>query len=466
MSLDDTIVAISTPVGEGGIGIVRLSGSKAVTLAGRVFRSAKGKDLSVVKSHTIHYGAVVDPVTDEPVDEVLITVMRAPRTYTREDVIEINCHGGIIPLRTILRILIREGARLAEPGEFTKRAFLSGRIDLSQAEAVIDVIQAKTNHAERLALRQLEGRLSDKIHGIRERVAELCARVEAYIDFPEEEVEGVEGERMALAIGDVAEQLSALSRGYDEGRLFREGVAAAIVGKPNVGKSSLLNALLDADRAIVTEIPGTTRDVIEEYLTIGGIPVKIMDTAGIRETHDLAEMEGVRRSLRALAHADIVVAVFDGSRPFDEADQVVLDNIGDKAALYVINKSDIADSAFIIPSAAAGHPVIWVSALTGEGIEEMKDEAYALLVPAAVPGGIRGTSSTQAVLVTNVRHRDAVDRAFRAVTEAAGGLDRGDPLEVIALHLRESLDYLGEVIGVVTTEDILGRIFSLFCIGK
>lgn len=466
MSLDDTIVAISTPVGEGGIGIVRLSGADAVALAARLFRSAGGRTLTEVKSHTIHYGRVVDPATGEPVDEALVTVMRAPRTYTREDVVEINCHGGVIPLKAILRLLIREGARLAEPGEFTKRAFLNGRIDLSQAEAVIDVIRAKTSHAERLALQQLEGRLSAKIHGIRERVAELCAGVEAYIDFPEDEIEGVEEEWMMSAVHDVAGQLGALLRGYDEGRLYREGVAAAIVGKPNVGKSSLLNALLDADRAIVTEIPGTTRDVIEEHLAVGGIPVKIMDTAGIRETHDLAEMEGVRRSLRALRHADVVLAVFDGSMPFDEADRVVLENMGDKAALYVVNKSDIPDPSFTIPGAAGERPVVRVSALTGEGIEALRDAVYRLIVPASASDGKAGMSPGETVFITHLRHKDAVERAYHAISEAGGGLQGGDPLEVIALNLRESLDYLGEVIGVVTTEDILDRIFSRFCIGK
>ncbi len=466
MFLDDTIAAISTPIGEGGIGIVRVSGDRAVSLAEKVFRSPKGRMLAGSRSHTIVYGHVVDPQTGERIDEVLIAVMRAPRTYTREDVIEISCHGGPVPLKTVLSLLLREGARLAEPGEFTKRAYLNGRIDLSQAEAVIDVIRAKTSRAERLAIQQLEGRLSEKVLRLREKLVDLCALVEAYIDFPEDEIEPVERAQMEAAIGDLERQLSSLSRGYEEGRLFREGVAAAIVGKPNVGKSSLLNALLDTDRAIVTEIPGTTRDVIEEYLNIRGVPLRIMDTAGIRETHDLAEIEGVRRSLGALEHADVVIAVFDGSRHADRADEELVERVQAKKTLYVVNKCDIRNPAFSVPHGRSACRTVSVSALTGEGIEGLKDEVYSLLMPVGRAGGGGYSSQSEGVLITNMRHKQAVDNALAATCEVARCLDQGDPPEVTALYLRESLNYLGEIVGAVATEDILDRIFSQFCIGK
>ncbi|HSB52627.1 MAG TPA: tRNA uridine-5-carboxymethylaminomethyl(34) synthesis GTPase MnmE [Dissulfurispiraceae bacterium] len=466
MLLDDTIAAISTPFGEGGLGVVRVSGDRAESLAEKIFRSPKGRTLAASRSHTIVYGHIVDPQTGERIDEVLIGVMRAPRTYTREDVIEISCHGGPVPLKSVLSLLLREGARLAEPGEFTKRAFLNGRIDLSQAEAVIDVIRAKTGRAERLAIQQLEGRLSERILRLREELLDLCALVEAYIDFPEDEIEPVEKAQMAAVVRDLERQLSSLSRGFEAGRLFREGVAAAIVGKPNVGKSSLLNALLDADRAIVTEIPGTTRDVIEECLNIQGVPLRIMDTAGIRETHDLAELEGVRRSLGALEHADVVIAVFDGSRRADKADEELVERVRAKKTLYVVNKCDIRNPSFSLPHGCNSCRTVSISALTGEGIEDLKDEVYSLLMPVGRNGREEGSSQTEGVLITNMRHKQAIDHALEAVSEVTRRLDQGDPLEVTALYLRESLNYLGEIVGAATTEDILDRIFSQFCIGK
>jgi tRNA modification GTPase len=459
--LEDTIVAISTPIGEGGIGIVRLSGKDAIPIADRVFFSPKGKKLRDAKSHTVVYGFIVDHEKKEKIDEVIVTVMKAPRTYTREDVVEINCHGGMLPLRATLQILLKEGARLAEPGEFTKRAFLNSRIDLSQAEAVIDVIRAKTEQAERLALRQLEGRLSAKITDMRDKIAELCTYIEAYIDFPEDEIEVIEKEELLNSMQTVGQELLALSKGYDEGRFFREGVSTAIVGKPNVGKSSLLNALLQKDRAIVTEIPGTTRDVIEDYLNINGLPLRIMDTAGIRETHDLAETEGVRRSLKAIEGADIVLAVLDAGRPFDEADKEVIDRVKNKRAVIVINKSDIGSPAFSFqPSAFSRQPIVKVSALKGDGINDLKDAIYSLCITAG------RASDAEDIIITNLRHRQSIDMALKSLKEAESALKRNEPLEVVALFLRESLDSIGEIIGAVTTEDILNRIFSEFCIGK
>ena len=320
------------------------------------------------------------------------------------------------------------------------------------------MIRAKTEQAERLALRQLEGRLSARIAGIKERIPNVCAHVEAYIDFPEEEIETPAKDEIIGSMRGIIGDLAALSRGYDEGRFFREGVSTAIVGKPNVGKSSLLNALLQKDRAIVTEMPGTTRDVIEDYLNIKGLPLKIMDTAGIRETHDLAEMEGVRRSLCAIEGADIVIAVFDGSRPLDEADAEVVEKVKDKKTVFVINKSDIANPAF--QSSALIQPIINVSSLTGMGVDALKDAVYSLCISSGSAAGVED------VIITKIRHKQSIDNALKSIKEAAEALRGGQPLEVAALFLRESLDSLGEIVGVVTTEDILNRIFSEFCIGK
>ncbi len=490
MSLDDTIAAIATPVGEGGIGIVRLSGKEAVAIADRLFFSPKGKRLVNVRSHSVLYGFIVHPETGRRIDEVLVTIMRAPRTYTREDVVEINGHGGTLPLRATLESLLCAGARLAEPGEFTKRAFLNGRIDLSQAEAVIDIIRAKTDEAERLALRQLEGQLSGALHAVRDTITEVCALIEAALDFPEEDVGSVEKDAIISSLRGTGKELSALSKGYDEGRFFREGVAAVIAGKPNVGKSSLLNALLQRDRAIVTEIPGTTRDVIEDYLNINGLPLRIMDTAGIRESHDLAEIEGVKRSLKAIDGADIVVAVLDASRPLDDADRELMRNVKDKRTLFVINKSDRASSGFRIqdsgyhvekmdkgtpychlrnPRSNAQYPVVQVSALTGEGIQDLKKEICSLSIPRVLQGEVQGSPGAglpEGVLITNVRHKRSIDKASKSLGDAVESLKRDEPLEITALFLRESLDHLGEIIGVVSTEDILERIFTQFCIGK
>jgi tRNA modification GTPase len=461
---DDTIAAVSTPPGEGGIGIVRLSGKEAISIADRIFVSPAGKLPSGARSHSVIYGFIKDPDTSEKIDEVIVTVMRAPRTYTREDVVEINCHGGMLPLRRILGSVISRGARPAEPGEFTRRAFLNGRVDLSQAEAVIDVIKARTEQAERMAIQQLEGRLSAEITALRDCVTESCALVETYIDFPEEEVELPDSASFISSMQDILDRLSALSRSFEEGRLFREGAAMAIVGKPNVGKSSLLNTLLKKDRAIVTDLPGTTRDIIEEGLNIDGIPVRIMDTAGIREAHDLVEAEGIRRSLAAIEGADIILAVYDASRVLDRADRQIIEKVNNKKTISVINKWDISNGDFDAEDNGLNiYPTVKISALRGEGIDVLKDTIVAaLLSNKAMPG----QDSAAALLITNVRHKQLVDGAFASLWQARGTFEKGEPLEVTALFLREALNSLGEIIGVVTTDDILNKIFSEFCIGK
>ncbi|MGC8795550.1 tRNA uridine-5-carboxymethylaminomethyl(34) synthesis GTPase MnmE [Thermodesulfovibrio sp.] len=454
----DTIAAISTPLGEGGIGIIRISGKEAISIANRIFQSSKGVNLLVVKTHTIHYGFIIDPETGQKIDEVLVTVMRAPNTYTREDVVEINCHGGYVTLKRILDLVISQGARLAEPGEFTKRAFLRGRIDLSQAESVIDLIRAKTEQAQKIALEHLSGRLSKKINELRDSLMRVCAHVEAYIDFPEEDIDGLTQEEIQTEINRIKEEINKLIEGYEEGKIYMEGLRAAIVGKPNVGKSSLLNALLMKDRAIVTEIPGTTRDIIEEYVNIKGMPLKIVDTAGIREAHDLVEAEGIKRTLRAVELAQLVLLVLDSSRPIDSLDEEIINRVIHKKIIVVINKKDIRSKEFCLPEVLKDKPRVEISALKGEGIEELKELIFNTT--------ISGKYEQEGVVITKMRHKIALENALQALNNALQSFKEKEPLEITAMFLREALSFLGQIVGVVTTEDILNLIFSEFCIGK
>lgn len=456
---EDTIAAISTPLGEGGIGIVRMSGSDSILIAEKIFSSPAGKLLRDQGSYRMCYGYVKDALTGTKIDEVLIAVMRSPHSYTREDIVEINCHGGTFALRKTLEAVLRAGARLAEPGEFTKRAFLNGRIDLSQAEAVLDLIRSKTEESGRIALEQLQGGFSKKITGLRDRLTDVCANVEAFIDFPEDEIGTAEKETIAESVEDIGDELQILMKSYDEGRFFREGLSTAIVGRPNVGKSSLLNALLKRDRAIVTEIPGTTRDVIEDYLNIRGVPLRIMDTAGIRKGEDAAEREGVRRSLRSIENADLVLAIFDVSEPLGPEDLELIEKIKNKKAIVVLNKCDLP-AAFgpAFPSSAPAS-VLKVSALRGDGIEELKDTIFNSCM-----GDWR--EDREGVIVTNIRHKTSIERALGSLEKALKILDSEQPFEILAIELRDALDRLGEIVGAVTTDDILNKIFNDFCIGK
>lgn len=469
--LDDTIAAISTPLGEGGIGIVRLSGKDAIAIVERLFMSPKGKRLSDAKSHTISYGFIMDILTGEKVDEVLVSVMKAPNTYTREDVVEINCHGGFLSLRKTLELVIREGARLAEPGEFTKRAFLNGRIDLAQAEAVADLVRSKTELSQKAALEQLRGSLSGRITDLRERLIDLSVSIEAYIDFPDEDIEPATLDSIENELSSIIDELSRLSMTFEEGRFFREGIRVAIVGRPNVGKSSLLNGLLQRDRAIVTAFPGTTRDIIEEMLNINGLLVRVMDTAGIREAHDMAEMEGVRRSLQAIDEADLVIIMVDGNRPVSNEDIYIFEKVREKAKRFIlaINKSDllIQPERDIFP--VAPH-TLFISAKTGQGLDELKEAIVNLTIGqesgnSEVPYVLPHISTSEPV-ITNLRHKIAIDDASNSLKRALSDLKTSQPEEIIALSIREALDYLGEIVGAVTTEEILNRIFSEFCVGK
>jgi len=462
MFTDDTIAAISTPLGEGGIGIVRLSGKNSIEIAENIFSSPKKRTLQNMKSSSIIYGHIHNPSTGEKIDEVLVTVMKSPHSYTKEDVVEINCHGGMNTLRKTLELVLRQGARLADPGEFTRRAFINGRIDLSQAEAILDLIRSKTDESRRIAIEQLHGGLSEKITALRDSLMAICVNVEAYIDFPEDEIETASKQDLFLSMKDIGRDIETLLKTYDEAKFFREGLSTAIVGRPNVGKSSLLNALLQKDRAIVTDIPGTTRDVIEEYLNIKGLPLRIMDTAGIRDVKDIAEKEGVRRSLRSIENADLVIAIFDQSEPLRDEDFDVMERIKNKTAIAVLNKCDLpaafsqeSFSSFILHASSPLH----ISATTGDGLEELKEAIFNSCLK-------DWKEEREGVVVTNLRHKTSIENALKALHRASQALTENQPIEIIAIELRCSLDKLGEIVGTVTTEDILNRIFSDFCIGK
>lgn len=478
----DTICAIATPVGEGGIGILRISGQKAIEVAAGLVRLRSGRPLDSVKNQVMHHADLLEampalektprlthaknrqPAFSVTIDEALVVVMRAPRSYTAEDVVEIQCHGGPFVLQTLFEAVIRRGARLAEPGEFTKRAFLNGRLDLTQAEAVLDTIRAKTTGSLRIAQEQLRGALSVEIDRMREILIRLLAHVEASIDFTEEDIAFIQPEELAAELQKVIEGLSRLSDSCREGRILREGVTAAIIGRPNVGKSSLLNALLRSNRAIVTPVPGTTRDVLEEVLNIRGVPVRLLDTAGVHDTDDPVEQEGVRRSLAAMEQAELLVIVLDSSMPIHEEDQELLAGHPDKKRLVVMNKTDLP--CRIGSSALAGlerdEPacaVVRISAKTGDGLDDLRDRLRAVILRADFEPG-------ESVVVTHLRHQGALLRAKDALTDVTGSVAAKLSGEFVAMDLRAAIDALGEITGAVSTDDILERIFREFCIGK
>jgi tRNA modification GTPase len=455
----DTIAAISTPLGEAGIGIVRVSGPDAEAIARALFRPNRA--WPQLRSHHLYLGRIVDPVSQEIVDEVLLTIMRGPRTYTREDVVEIQCHSGVGVLRSILELTLAQGARLARPGEFTLRAFLSGRIDLTQAEAVLEVIQARTEAGLRMAAGHLQGGLGAAVQEIRDGLLDLLARVEAALDFPEEI-----GELPAAAFAvDLAKSMKTLERlaaTYQEGRLLREGLLVVIAGRPNVGKSSLLNALLARDRAIVTEIPGTTRDLVEEVITLAGVMVRLSDTAGLRAAKDRVEELGIERTLERLAQADLVLYLVDGSLPLAPEARRDLEELGERPGLLVVNKIDLHQELDLAAlKKATALPVARISALTGAGIEDLKRE----IVELTLKSGLNATGE----IVTQARHYQHLQNCLGCLAQARELLAAGEPApawELVALELQEAVRELGEITGQEVGEEVLERIFGEFCLGK
>jgi tRNA modification GTPase len=456
----DTIAAISTPYGESGIGIVRISGPRAKNVASKLFRPKQRRRR--LESHRVTYGEIVDPGDNTVIDEVLLLFMAKPRTYTREDVLEIHCHGGSLVMGKILESTLREGVRLAEPGEFTKRAFLNGRIDLAQAEAVIATIRAKTPAGLRIANEQLRGRLSGEILEIKERLVSVLAEIEAHLDFSDEDLGGTDPNGMDRDLEGISDRLASLAASFEGGRVLSEGIAVAIVGKTNVGKSSLLNRLLGSEKAIVTEVAGTTRDVIEDTVRFSGLTFRIIDTAGIRKWRNLAEREAMGRTTTMIQEADMVLLMVDRTRPLSRADNEIFGLIGTKEAILVVNKMDLPSKLDPrhLQAMAPGIPMAEISALTGEGIEDLKRDIAEVAFRRGMAGSGDGT------VVFEVRHKRALEEAREALERAKQEAGRGFSSEIVALEIRCALNVVGEIVGESVSEDILDRVFSQFCVGK
>lgn len=455
----DTVAAIATALGEGSIAIIRVSGSEAIPIVDKIYRGRQR--LTAVDSHTFNYGHIVDPETGEAVDEVFCAVLHAPRTYTGEHVVEIQGHGGIVAVQRVLRLVLNHGARLAEPGEFTKRAFLSGRIDLSQAEAVIDVIRSKTDMAMKLAMSQVEGQLSGKIRSLRQKMVEMMAHIEVTIDYPEHDVEDVTTQHVIAEGRQVAAEIDRLLAGATTGKILREGLKTVIIGKPNVGKSSLLNALSRSNRAIVTDIPGTTRDILEEMISLRGIPLNIIDTAGIRETDDVVEKIGVERSRSAMNQADLVLFMVDASRPLEAVDQELLAAVRHYPTILIQNKLDLPRRVELqeLRQLAEGMQIVETSVATGEGLEQLEAAVEELFLS----GGIEGKEGTY---VSNARHVALLEKGRREMLEAIQSAELGMTLDLVAVDVKNCWMSLGEVIGEAVGDDLLDQIFSQFCLGK
>lgn len=459
-SENDTIAAISTPVGEGGISIIRISGEDALPVAEKIY---KGKNLEKVASHTINYGHIIDPDNGEEVDEVMVSVMRAPHTYTCEDVVEINCHGGLLATNRILQLVLSYGARMAEPGEFTKRAFLNGRIDLSQSEAVMDLIRAKTDKSMKVALNQLDGDLSRLIRHLRKDILDVLAQVEVNIDYPEyDAVEEMTTKMLKEKAIDIQQRIQALLKTAKQGKVLREGLATAIIGRPNVGKSSLLNSLLHEDKAIVTDVAGTTRDVIEEYVNVNGVPLKLIDTAGIRDTNDTVEKIGVERSKKALDAADLILLLIDSSAPLTDEDRDLLNATKGKQRIVILNKTDLPMKVDLneLKKLVDGDALIETSIVKHEGMDQLGERISKMFFDEGIE------SSQNSVMVTNARHIGLLHQANDALSDVLKGINDGMPVDLVQIDMTRCWDLLGEITGDSYQDELLDQLFSQFCLGK
>ncbi|MBE6052694.1 MAG: tRNA uridine-5-carboxymethylaminomethyl(34) synthesis GTPase MnmE [Clostridium sartagoforme] len=455
----DTICAISTAIGEGGIAIIRVSGDKALNIVSKIFKPKNGKDILDMKTYTMRYGHIIDISTEDLIDEVIISYMKGPRSFTAEDTVEINCHGGVTSTNKVLETVIKAGARLAEPGEFTKRAFLNGRIDLSQAEAVMDLITAKTELAMKSALMQSNGSLSQRINKLNEYLLNVLALIEYAVDFTEddEEIDPTIPIRVRESLEKAHNDIDKLLKSADEGKIIRDGLSLAIVGKPNVGKSSLLNVLLKEKRAIVTDIAGTTRDVIEEYINLDGIPVKIIDTAGIRETDDIVEKIGVEKSREKIDEADLVLLVLDTSRELDNEDKEIIDAIKNKKSIILLNKIDL-DNKMDNSILSNFENIIKISAKEDIGIDGLKNEIKNMF--------FSGKIDSESLIISNSRHKQALIRAGENCNEALIRLNNNEYLDLISIFVTAALKALGEITGSELEEDLVNKIFKEFCCGK
>lgn len=456
-NLDDTIAAISTPLGQAGLGIVRISGQEAFSIGNQIFHG-KIKP-SEARSHTVHYGKIIDPRSREALDEVLLTVMHAPQSYSAQDTVEITCHGGALVLQKVLEVAVHAGARLALPGEFTLRAFLNGRIDLAQAEAVADIISARSDSGLKMALRQLEGKLSVSIESVRQKLVNLLANLEARIDFPDQDVEPEDRAEILSQVQEIEQSLNGLISTYEEGKILQEGLNVVIIGKPNVGKSSLFNLLLQKDRAIVTPIPGTTRDVISDYASFDGILVRLVDTAGFRVSGDVIEIEGIRRAEAEIRRGDLILLVIDATQKVSPEEKLLEEKLSGQNYILVLNKTDLLDPQEIIgwERVLFGKELVQVSCIKEIGLQELKAKIVSRSVQIKVEGE---------VVISNLRHKEALQRAKISLETARKSWEENMSLEFVALDVKKSLDAVGEVIGKTYTEEILNQIFSNFCIGK
>lgn len=453
----DTIAAISTPIGEGGISIVRLSGEDAIKIANKVF---KGANLTKVPTHTIHYGHIVDPKTNKVIDETMVSVMKGPKTFTREDVVEINCHGGIVVTNDILQLLLANGARMADPGEYTKRAFMNGRIDLTQAESVMDIVRAKTDKSREVAMNQLAGGLMEKIKSMRQELLDTMAQEEVNIDYPEYDMDDMTGKEMKEKAISVSEKIDKLLKTAQEGKIMRSGLATAIVGRPNVGKSSLLNYLTQDDKAIVTDVAGTTRDTLEEYVSVKGVPLKLIDTAGIHHTEDKVEKIGVERSKKAVESADLVLLLLDSSRELSNEDKKLLEFTNNKKRIIILNKSDLgAKISREMIAEITDSPIIVTSILQKENLDELESAIEKLFF-----SGIE--NSANQVMVTNQRQAGLLQKAKQSLSEVVNGVDNAMPLDLVQIDLKDAWDTLGEITGESAPDELITELFSQFCLGK
>lgn len=457
--MEDTIAAVATAYGEGGIGIIRISGEEALPILQEIFEFHG--DTDTFTSRRMTYGKIIDKEKNQIIDEVLAVYMKGPKTYTAEDVVEINCHGSMVSLRKTLALVLRKRARLAEPGEFTKRAFLNGRLDLSQAEAVIDMIRAKTDKSFDVAVSQLEGRLSLKVEEIRQKLLDLLVDITVNIDYPDEDIEEMTYEKLEESIIETQDMIEKLLETSSTGRMIREGIKIAIVGKPNVGKSSLMNGLLKETRAIVTDIPGTTRDTIEEVLSIRNIPVYLVDTAGIRETSDKVEKMGIEKSKEAFNQADFILFLLDGSRPLEEEDLQIMEFLKERKSLVLINKRDLGEAISIedISAKLPASQVIEASLLKGQGITEIEDAVEDLVYGGEIV-------QKESMMVNNVRHIELLQQAVKSLTDALHMSERREALDFIEVDVKNAYERLGEIIGETVSDDIINEVFSRFCLGK
>ncbi|MGM0409397.1 MAG: tRNA uridine-5-carboxymethylaminomethyl(34) synthesis GTPase MnmE [Bacillota bacterium] len=458
---EDTIAAIATPMGTAGIGKIRISGKEAINIAHKLFRGIRGKRLKGVDGYTAHYGFVVDPESEKEIDEVVAIVMREPHSFSGENVVEFDCHGGMVALKKVLELVLDNGARMAEAGEFSKRAFLNGRIDLAQAESIIEVINAKTEKSLDVAVNQLKGNLSNEIEKIKNEAMSILAHLEAAIDFPEDEIEDFNSDKLNERINFIIENINDLLKTSKEGKIYKEGIKTVIVGKPNVGKSSLLNTLIDEKRAIVTDIPGTTRDIIEEVINLEGLPLKIIDTAGIRKTEDMVEKIGVEKAHNSLKSSDLVIMMLDVSQGLTEEDLNIYNSIKNKPLIVAVNKTDLPQKLDReeINTKFSDHPLLWISVKEKEGLKELKkaivDEVFEEEI-----------SDSGDVLITQVRHEKALKNALNSIKRVKDSYQNNMPYDFLTIDLKDVISSLEEITGESVDEDIIDRIFSDFCIGK